>query len=95
MDVQNREAILMDNESSDEELHNFKRVITQVTARPEISTEEPTSSPPAMTPEANLPKNTPKPHGQPSTSKPKSNARNSKRKWGRRKSRLSKWRHRS
>ncbi|KAL5755035.1 hypothetical protein ACOSP7_023255 [Xanthoceras sorbifolium] len=87
------EAILMHNQTSEEEFHNFERVISQFTEKPQVPTSKLEALPPVMAPEAGLPVKMSVPDGQPSSSR--SNVRNNKRKWGRQKSRTGKWSRRS
>ncbi|KAK3222916.1 hypothetical protein Dsin_009941 [Dipteronia sinensis] len=87
------EANLMDNQTSEEELYNFERVISQFTENPHVPMSSLEALPPVMAPEADLPVNMSVPDGQPSSSR--SNVRNNKRKWGRQKSCTGKWSRRS
>lgn len=86
-------GLLIHNQASDKELHNFERIISQLAEKPQLSTRKPDAVPPLKSPKANTPIKTFESHGQLSTSR--SDVRNSRRKWGSRRSRSGRWKCRS
>lgn len=90
--IQKKEGILIHNQASDEELHNFERIINQLTEKSQMSARNLDSISPLEASKTDLPARTSVPQCQPSTSRSHSG---NKRKWGSQRSRSGRGTHRS